>query len=90
MDLDATRAMKDLYQEVVKELGRDYNGGNVGGLHGEKADDLYEEMVTAAKETEDQVREFDLNVSCSIGDPVSLYERLAINTRVCGVVLTFD
>jgi hypothetical protein len=59
-DLDAACAVEDLDKEVVKELGRYGDGSDVGGLHGEKADDLDEEVIASAKEALHQVIELDL------------------------------
>lgn len=59
-DLDATCAVENLDKEVVEELGRDGDGSDVGGLHGEKADDLDEEVIASAKEALHQVIELNL------------------------------
>lgn len=60
--MDAACAVEDLDKEVVEELGRDGDRGDVGGLHGEKADDLDDEVIASAKETLDQVIELDVRL----------------------------
>lgn len=70
-DLDAACAVEDFDKEVVEELGRDGDGSDVGGLHGEKADYLDDEVIASAKEALDQVIELDLYIywqlACIVG-----------------------
>lgn len=61
-DLDAACTVENLDKEVVEELGRDGNGSDVGGLHGEKADNLDEEVIASSKEALDQVIELDVRL----------------------------